>query len=44
MGLPGATVALLTPDQMVACSNHVRDKIMCFLIVDTRSEINYENT
>ena len=39
MGLRGATVARLTPDQKVACSNHVGVKIMSFLIKDTRSEI-----
>ena len=41
MGLRGATEARLTPDQKVACSNHVGVKIMCFLIVDTWSKINY---
>ena len=44
MALRGATVAGLTPDQKVAVSNYVGVKIMCFLIVDTRSEINYEHT
>ena len=41
MGLRDATVARLTPYQKVACSNYVGVKIMCFLIVDTWSEINY---
>ena len=44
MALLGATVARLTPDQKVACSNHVGVKITCILIVDTWSEINYEHT
>ena len=39
-GLRGATVARLTPDQKVACSNHVGVNIFCIINLTKPKHIN----